>query len=138
MTRSIFLSVCAPACGVLCAAVLVGQPALAGEPSRAVLDTLFYTPAQRQEIKRARQPNTEAQPSTTVRLSGVVRRNDRRGTVWVNNKALPEGDANTPRILGVDAVVEGQRLRVGESLDTLSGTRVDLVAPGAVTVQSQP
>lgn len=129
MTGHAFLAVCA--------AVLVGQPVLAVEPSRAVLDTLFYTPAQRQEISRARQPNTEAQSSSTVRLSGVVRRNDRRGTVWVNNKALPEGGATTPPIRGMDAVVEGQRLRVGESLDTLSGTRVDLVAPGAVTVQSK-
>lgn len=137
MTRHAFRSVCTPVCGVFCAAVLVGHPVLAVESPRAALGTLFYTPVQRQEISRARQSNPEVDSSSTVRLSGVVRRNDRKGTVWVNHKALPEGGANAPRLLGLDAVVDGKRLRVGESLDTLSGARSDLVAPGAVTLQSQ-
>jgi hypothetical protein len=99
------------------------------------LDTLLYTPAQRQAIVRARQGLSEVQVQSTVqRLSGVVRRADSRGTVWLNGQALPEGAQSTPRIVGVDAVVRGKRLRVGESVDELSGAKTDVVAPGAVTV----
>lgn len=137
MTMHAFGSVYTLVLGVFCAGAFIGQPVAAAELSRTVLDTLFYTSAQRQEISRARQPNPEAESSSTVHLSGVVRRNNHKGTVWVNSKALPEGGANAPRIQGLDAVVDGKRLRVGESLDTLTGTRSDLVAPGAVSKQSE-
>ncbi len=67
-------------------------------------------------------------------LSGVVRRGNSKGTVWINGEALSEGSPRTPRIVGVDAVVQGRQLRVGESIDELSGVRRDVVVPGAVTV----
>lgn len=137
MARHAFLSICTPVLGVFCAVAFIGQQVLAAELSRTVLDTLFYTSVQRQEISRARQPNPEAESSSTVRLSGVVRRNNRKGTVWVNNKALPEGGGDAPHIQGLGVVVDGKHLRVGESLDTLTGTRSDLVAPGSVSMQAE-
>lgn len=136
MKMQAFLSACTPALAVIFAVALVGQPVRAAEASRVILNTLFYTPAQRQQISHARQPDTGAEAPSTMRLSGVVRRSGRKGTVWINSKALPEGDTNTPHLTGMDAVVDGQRLRVGESLDTVSGVRSDLVAPGSVTVRA--
>lgn len=138
MKMQAFLSACTSVFGAVFVVLFVGQPVQAAESSRVVLNTLFYTPAQRQQISHARRPDTgtEAESSSIVRLSGVVRRSGRKGTVWVNSKALLEGDTNTPHINGMDAVVDGQRLRVGESLDTVSGVRSDLVAPGSVTVRA--
>lgn len=100
------------------------------------LDTLFYTPAQRADILAARQPEAGTSVfGSAQRLTGVVRRSGGKSTVWVNDKALPEGAAKSPPLKGVDAVVDGQRLRVGESVDSLTGARSDVVAPGAVTVR---
>ena len=109
------------------------QNAVEAEQVAPELGTLFYTPAQRQEISRARGPETTLEVSDSTYLQGVVRRSQGKGTVWVNGKPLPEGQAHTPLIQGVDAVVDGKRLQVGQSLNKFSGTRTDLVAPGAVT-----
>ena len=115
-------------------------PALALESAAPPLDVLFYTPAQRADIMRERQPQGSGTSlfGTVQRLSGVVRRGNGKSTVWVNGKPLAEGAPKAPALQGMDAVVEGKRLRVGESIDPLSGTRGDVVAPGAVTVQPHP
>jgi hypothetical protein len=131
--------------GSVCAGLLVlwaasvGGSAWALETTPAELDTLFYSPAQRADIVGARQPQSGA-PGTSVfgtvqQLTGVVRRSGGKSTVWVNGKPMQEGAAKTPPVQGVDAVVNGKRLRVGESVDALTGARADVVAPGAVTVR---
>ena len=109
------------------------QPTVAAEQPLPSLGTLFYTPTQRLEIVRTRQHSEGMESSTSTQLQGVVLRSNGKSTVWVNGKALAEGAPQTPKTRGVDAVVDGKRLRVGESLDTLSGARTDIVAPGAVT-----
>ena len=106
------------------------------ESTGAELDTLFYSPAQRADIVGARQPQSGVSVFGTVQqLTGVVRRSGGKSTVWVNGKPMPEGAAKTPPVQGVDAVVDGKRLQVGESVDTLTGARGDVVTPGAVTVR---
>jgi hypothetical protein len=121
-------------CAAWCAMCLLPVAAAATEPAMAGLDTLLYTPAQRQEIGRARLPQSGSDNTLlSTHLQGVVRRGNGKGTVWINGKALPQGAADTPRIQGVDAIVNGKQLRVGESIDPLSGTRTDVVEPGAVT-----
>lgn len=102
------------------------------------LGTLLYSPAQRQAIiaLRKRQDGETAsliplKPSIT-RLDGVVTRERAKGTSWVNGEPLAQGTPNAPLLRGTEAVVEGRRLRVGESVDTTTGTITDLVAPGAV------
>ena len=119
---------------------MAGSGALAAADAREALNTLLYTPAQRQQIVQARQPQAGEQAVTTsvTHLQGVVRRGAGRSTVWVNGKSLPEGQAQTPRLRGVDAVVAGQRLRVGEAIDTLSGARSDVVVPGTVSRRLPP
>jgi len=102
----------------------------------AKLDILFYTSAQRADIIAARQPLSGTSLfGTAQRLSGVVRRGNGKSTVWVNGKAMQEGEDKTPALKGLDAVVDGQRLRVGESVDSITGARSDVVAPGAVVAK---
>lgn len=126
-------------CWCVCVMLVAFCHSAQAAPVGASLGTLFYTPAQRQGIQQARQPNLtpeSAAPSVT-NLQGVVRRDLGKGTVWINGKAIAEDGAKAPRIQGVDAVVDGKRLRVGESIDAISGARSDVVAPGSVTSGSK-
>jgi hypothetical protein len=123
------------------AALAEGNTPAAAAPE--TLGTLLFTPAQREQIIRARQPQTQtgeqAVATTSVsHLQGVVRRDGGNSTVWINGKALPQGQAQTPTLQGVDALVAGRRLRVGEAIDTLSGVRSDVVVPGTVTITKPP
>jgi hypothetical protein len=122
---------------VLCA-VLCSTPAWAGPSPVADLQTLFYTPAERHAITLRRSGQEGAAAVTATRLTGVVRRGGGKGTVWVNGKPYAEGSRDTGAIKGVDAMVDGRRLRVGEGIDTATGARVDIVAPGAVTPGRKP
>jgi hypothetical protein len=136
--RLAWASAMALACHAALAAI--GNTPAAAAPE--TLGTLLFTPAQREQIIRARQPQTqtgEQEATTSVsHLQGVVRRDGGNSTVWINGKALPQGQAQTPTLQGVDALVAGRRLRVGEAIDTLSGVRSDVVVPGTVTVTKPP
>ncbi len=120
---------------ILCAAALCSLPAGVWASPVASLDTLFYTPTERQNmaLRRIGQEGA-APPVTTTRLTGVVRRTHGKSTVWVNAKPIPEGSPVVGAIQAGGAVVDGRRLKVGEGIDTTTGARVDVVAPGAVTV----
>lgn len=102
------------------------------------LETLLYTPAQRHDINRSRQGMAGASAATITRLSGVVRRAGGKGTMWINGQPYPEGSPQAGEIKGVDAVVEGRQLRVGQGIDKTTGARTDVVAPGAVTPRGKP
>ena len=134
--------------GLVRALVLVQFWSWAGAAQAAepLMGTLFYSPAQRRAITAARKrPGNESasvpliapKPSMT-RLDGVVARERAHGTAWVNGEPLAQGAAKAPRILGLDAVVEGRRLRVGESVNSTTGTKTDIVAPGAVRKGAAP
>lgn len=120
----------------------VWHMAIAEEPAMKAtnivdnLGTLFYSPAERQDIRQGRLLQSGAlrgpAPPTSAHLQGVVSNRADRGTAWVNGQALPKGEPGAPHIRGVDAVLKGQRLRVGESLDLNSGVVRDTIAPGAV------
>lgn len=118
--------------------LLCGMPVWVGASPVNDLETLFYTPAERQAITLRRHGQESATATTAMRLTGVVQRAGGKGTVWVNDKAYPEGSPNTGAIKDVDAMVDGRRLRVGEGIDTSTGARVDIVAPGAVTRRRKP
>ena len=129
--RLSFIAWSAPVLGGLC---LCAATAAAAAPADAGLGTLFYSPAERDEIVRERRGETGGAvlELTQKRLSGVVRRAGGKSTVWVNGEPLPEGATDTPALVGVDAVVKDKRLRVGESVDALTGDTSDLVPPGSV------
>lgn len=131
--------------GLVPALVLVqclGLWSLAGTAQAAepLLGPLVYSPLQRQAITAARKrPGTESASASLIapkpswtRLDGVVSRERAQGTAWINGEPLAQGTPKAPRIIGLDAVVEGRRLRVGESVNSTTGTKTDIVAPGAV------
>lgn len=119
---------------VLCAALWCALPTGVLAAPVPGLETLFYTPAERHNmtLRRIGQEG-DAPVITTTRLTGVVRRAGGKGTIWINAKPIPESSPNVGAIQGGSAVVDGRRLRVGEGVDTTTGARTDIVAPGAVT-----
>lgn len=129
-------SACAGVAGVLIGTCGWASTGFAQAPDP--LGTLLYTPAQRQAMGQARAKPESSAPAASVgkptpaRLDGVVARVHGMGTAWVDGKPLPQGPAPLARILDTDAMVGGQRLRVGQSLDPVTGTRTDMVAPGSI------
>ncbi len=103
------------------------------------LPNLFFTPDQRKAIVEARRGNVEAAVKTFT-LGGVVRREGRRGTIWINGEAFAEGQSigamSAPRIESDSVRIEGRSLRVGESLDLHSGQRKDLAPAGAIGIRN--
>jgi len=104
----------------------------------AGLETLFYTPAERQKMTLNRTGQAGVAPVSATRLTGVVRRAHGKSTVWINAQPVAEGSPVVEAIQAGSAVVNGHRLRVGEGIDTSSGERLDVVVPGAVTVKDKP
>lgn len=121
-------------------ALTSGGPAFAAfESGKAEpLGPLLFTPEERLGIVAARsgEKKTEA-PISGFGLSGLVKRAEGKGTAWINGKPVPEGQpgaSSPPPVIAKDGVVlEGHRLRVGETVNTLTGDRSDIVAPGTIT-----
>ncbi|MBU3898052.1 MAG: hypothetical protein KJ614_03850 [Gammaproteobacteria bacterium] len=109
------------------------------------LGTLFYSPAERAVITRARQGLGQGQAesaapiSSLVTVNGVVKRQDGNSTAWVNGQAVQDGlsapPANRVTSTGRGANLDGRPVRVGETLDLSTLERTDIVAPGAVTIR---
>lgn len=103
------------------------------------LGTLFFSPAERLAIERNRSGEAAAAdvPPARVQVDGLVRRAHGKSTVWLNNRALPEGQAGmlqqAPSITASGVSIKGASLRVGEALDLSTGQRADLVPQGTVT-----
>ena len=125
-------------------AALLCVPTIALANPLADLQTLIYSPAQRQEINHQKSAagaqtlrllDSETKPSNAEPNNNAAAG---KGTVWINNQPYREGSAPAGPIRGVDALVEGRQLRVGESVDKASGERTDVLAPGAVRVRSKP
>jgi hypothetical protein len=123
-------------------AALLCQALVAGAASTGDLATLFYSPLERQAISAGRRPlptdDAVADVAVTTQLNGIVRRAGGKGTVWVNDKPVPENTPPAGKIQALSAVIDGRRMRVGESVDRISGARTDVVAPGAVRLQIKP
>lgn len=129
-------------CGMTLLLACVCHMATAEEPAMKTMNTmdnlgtLFFSPGERQDIRLGRLLQSGVlrgpAPPTSAHLQGVVSNRADKGTAWVNGQALPKGEPGAPHIRGVDAVLKGQRLRVGESLDLTNGVVRDAIAPGAV------
>ena len=135
-----------PRLGLGLLVALLAGPVLATETARPTSDrlgTLFYSAAERSAITRARQgdADTEAQTSTLINLSGFVRRERGKGTVWLNGQPVPEGQSFSPnassQLSSHGVTVNGQRVRVGQTLDTTTGEISDILAPGDMTQKGQ-
>ena len=138
MNPNLLLTVCVLAAAAMPAPVVAAQPEQLGR--------LFFTPAQRSSLDVARNqraraalatenPEQEAAPvSQTITYGGLIRRDDGRTTVWLNNQPVRDTDPS-----GAGAVVSRVRpdgsivlqapqsarsvnLKPGQSVELLSGT----------------
>lgn len=107
------------------------------------LGRLFFTPEQRAQLDiarshRSRGPTVEAVPDeepspAVLTYSGIVRRDDGRSTVWINDRPVPgtaaaaqlQGSARVQQDGAVTVTLPQQkrsvRLRVGQSIELGSG-----------------
>lgn len=107
------------------------------------LGTLFYSPAERSAIVSARKGDISGSAagsaSTTLVLTGVVKRNGQKGTVWINGRPVAEGQAiptaGVPQLEAGRVLIDGKPVRVREGLDVESGVRTDALPQGAVSVK---
>jgi len=101
------------------------------------LGTLFYSPAERAAISAAREGGDGKENVSGLRLGGIVKRAGGKGMVWINGQALPEGQpvstAPAPQITAQGATIDGKPVRVGETVNLITGERIDIVPPDAVS-----
>jgi hypothetical protein len=107
------------------------------------LGTLLFSPAERSAITAARvaQQSSGFNFDTSLSVKGLVKRGASKGTSWINGQTITEGrtitSGSVPVIGTKEISVEGRSVRVGETLDLESGTRVDLIPQGSVSVRRQ-
>ena len=74
----------------------------------AELGTLFFTPAEREEMDRQRrgEPATAAAPRDAGghAVTGYVKRTDGRATVWIDGRPMAVSDPRSERLLDPRAV----------------------------------
>ena len=106
----------------------------AQEVVNAEVATLFYTSTERANISQVRKPLQGAVALEKLkRFSGVVKRVDGHHVVWMNHHAQTQNDPSAPQLDGAEVVLQGTRLRVGDAIDTKSGSRKSLVPEGSLT-----
>jgi hypothetical protein len=125
--------------GLLLALLLISP-----EAGRAdALGRLFYTPAQRTQLDDVRSHRSTALPEPAAEASppppaltyrGVVRRSDGKSTIWINNRAITDGQSlSGVAVLGrvrPDGALQVQLpeskravdLKVGQTLEVDSGS----------------
>lgn len=139
----------AAARALLAALLLLGAGAAsAAEPGR-----LFFTPGQRADLDRQRlagvTPQAVAEPPETLTVQGLVRRNGRRDTLFVNGAALDPRQAaaldlmplpgNTGAVGFVPESGEGRRLPIGTSTaDPASGETRSSLGDGGIRIHARP
>lgn len=116
---------------------LATPPALFAAPPAEQLGTLFYSPAERAAITSGREEKGGAVIPASLKLGGIVKRETGKGTVWLNNQPLNEGQsvplASTPSITATGIHIDGKAVRVGETVNLVTGERSDILPPGAVS-----
>lgn len=127
-------------------ASLVVAAALAPASANAVdpksdFGTLFYSPQERASISAARRnvPGLATSSGNIVKVSGLIRRENGKGSAWINGRLVTEGQAvesvGVPVIDKRHITVEGHSIRVRETVDIESGARGDALPAGSVSVK---
>lgn len=93
---------------------------------------------ERTAITAAREGKTAATETPSgLHLSGIVKRAKGKGTVWMNQRPLAEGEtippAAVPHITTDGVTLEGKPVRVGQTVNLLTGERHDLLGPGSLS-----
>jgi hypothetical protein len=107
----------------------------------ARLDTLVYSPAERDALVHARRGDASTVLSARQRVSGIVQREHGRSTAWINQHAVVEGQSMPPAhstsISATAVTLNGQRVRVGETLDLNTLERGTALSPQALSLQER-
>lgn len=140
--------------------LLAGRWALAAERP---LGTVFFSPQERAALVTGRQPpTTEVKGAEEVKkapepgkkgakapppqsrpftVSGIVSRKGGKSVIWLNGQPVSEAQPD-PRVpplqLSTDhALIDGKSVKVGETVDIISGKRGSSLPEGAVKVESK-
>lgn len=113
--------------------------------SGARLGTVLYSVAERQAIVRARAGDLSGdstQATQEISVNGVVKRQGKNSTAWVNGQPVREGEAVIPAqglsITPGGIKLDGKNVKVGEKLDLVTRERTDVLPPGALTTRRAP
>lgn len=139
--------------GIFLLMLLSAIEVLAGEQQ---LGTVFYSAAEREALVARRHGRSEknalaqdenfeqgkggeeAPKTLPFAVSGIVSRSDGKSVVWLNGKPVAENtnDASLPslRLSSDHVVIDGKSVKVGETLDIISGERLSPLPLGAVKV----
>ena len=132
--------------GLCVLATMLTTSALAAEAvSQPVerLGTLFYSAAERTAIIRGRHDDDPGEQSfgSQMTVTGVVKRQGGHSTAWINGQAVNEGQSAPPAtrltMTHHGVMLDGNPVRVGETLDLSTRERSDVVAPGSVTMRGK-
>lgn len=133
--------------------VIASTLALATFAQAEGMGRLFFTPEQRVLLDNARgqkvkiEERMEEPAPEIVSLNGVVKRDDGRTTVWLNNRAVsdrqtvggvsihPQGSASDPVLFAIPQADRVVTLRVGQNLDVTTGQVVEPYAPKAAEMK---
>lgn len=100
------------------------------------IGTVFFSPAERATLVAARQGIAQ---TAIFNVSGIVRRANGKSVVWVNGRAVNEMPQDviipTLKISRDHVEIENRSIKVGESLDVLSGQRILPLPPQSVQVK---
>ena len=100
------------------------------------IGTVFYSPAERASLVAARSGISQ---SAIYTVNGIIQRGAGKSVAWVNGRTanqVPQDDIIPTLVINRDHVmIEGKPIKVGESLDILSGQRILRLPEKAVQVQ---
>lgn len=89
-----------------------------------MLGTLFYSPTERGALVAAR---SGIEQSALYTVNGIIQRKSGKSVVWINGRAMTETpqDATIPSLIirRDHVLIEEHPIKVGETLDILSGQR---------------
>ncbi len=107
------------------------------------LGTLFYSSGERAAVVKARLGEADSAPIMSLfTLTGIVKRGGRKSTVWINGRAVPEGQNPFPAPVRLainesEITVKGTRVRIGETLNMDSLQRTDFLSAGTLVVKNR-
>ena len=100
------------------------------------IGTVFYSPSERAALVAAR--NGIAQTNAFT-INGIIERMQGKSAAWINGRAIPELPPDpvltTLKIRRDHVLIEKHPIKVGETLDIISGQRVLPLPENAVRVQ---
>jgi hypothetical protein len=140
--------------------IALGLVTLSVQAADPAAGRIFFTPEQRTQLDMLRKQKAIASQARdepvpeTITFNGIVRRNDGKTTVWLNNEALSEsalqnkqsivGSIGRDGLITLQAPQTAVRLKVGQSATLFSGkvdesfTQRPVPKPAAETMNKAP